>query len=506
MGSSLAFIALAIAGALLLLFLFVASLLLPPSNFPKNIPTIPFYYTLLPLFKDGDQSELYRQYLKKPLERYGAVKIFFGGRWNILVRKPSYIAEVFKHEDIYAKSGNQIKIPHSVLAEYTGENIISGHGGNWKLYTSIIKPVLQYEQDPTLIWRNARLLKKMLLVGVQSAPSGVVVYGLLQRYTLANLSDVLYESSFESMRKYDTPLHHLQLKIKPIIFNPIFLNFPFLDHFNFRTRQIGRQLVRNFRSTLRNEVVKGHDHICDPKSANLGCRLLGANNQGILTDKQLGDNLVSTFLAGHENPQLGLLSLMFLLGSHTDIQDRLRHEINSVNLGVEEDGIEPAYSAIHDLPYLTSVIYESLRMYPPISQLINRCTSTNTVLSGDIAIPKGTYIGYNAYSTNRDVDFWGVDADDFKPSRWGNTMEEVSQLYRKANAKGAFISFHGGRRACLGYRFAMQQLRITMVELLRGIKWEVDESWDRRMTPAGPLYPRNLRIRIQELKDQVLIG
>jgi cytochrome P450 len=122
--SSLTLGLIAVFGTLFGVTTFFIYLFTPPRHFPKNIPTIPFYYALLPLFFDVDQAENYRKYLKAPLARYGAVKIFFGGQWNILVTKPAYISEVLKHEDIYAKSGNHVKIPHSVIAEYTGENII----------------------------------------------------------------------------------------------------------------------------------------------------------------------------------------------------------------------------------------------------------------------------------------------------------------------------------------------------------------------------------------------
>lgn len=475
----------------------------PPCNFPKNIPTIPFYYALLPLFRDCDQAELYRQYLKEPIEKYGAVKIFFGGRWNILARKPSYIAEVFKHEDIYAKCGNQKKIPHGVLAGYTGDNIISSHGENWKLYTSIIKPALQRDQDSAMFWRNSRQLKSMLLQDSKTASTEISVYGLLQRYTLANLSDVLYGTSFETLSLTDSPLHNLQLKIKPIIFHPIFLNFPFLDHFPLKSREIGRLLSNKFRITLRTTIAKGHNHVCSSGSEKLACRLLGAHREGLLTEKQLNDNLVSTFLAGHENPQLAILSLMYCLAKNPAAQEAVRQEINNLfSDGIETDP-EPSYASIQNLPLLTATIYESLRMFPPISQLINRCTTQDVMLGSSIRIPAGTYVGYNAYSTNRDVDFWGPDADDFKPSRWGTTMEEIQSLYRRANAKDAFISFHGGRRACLGQKFAMQELRITFVELMRGLKWGLDESWDGKMTPAGPLYPRNLRLKFEKLEKKV---
>ncbi|KAF2008482.1 Dit2 protein [Aaosphaeria arxii CBS 175.79] len=495
--SYLSFVVLALTVSCLSLLSFFIYLFTPPRHFPKNIPTIPFYYALLPLFRDTDQAESYRQYLKEPLEKYGAVKIFFGGRWNILVRKPSYIAQVFKYEDTFAKSGNQVKIPYSLLAEYTGENIISGHGENWKLYTSIIKPALQAEQDPALVWRNSKLLKEMFISGSKSTTDDVPIYGPLHRYALANLSEVLYGSDFETLRRTDAPLHMLQTMIKPNIFNPIFLNFPFLDHLRLRSRQLGRKLVQRFRNTLRAEVSKGHNHVCDHNSQNLGCRLLGAHRQGLIDEKQLNDNLVSTFLAGHENPQLALMSLMYLLGANPQVQEKVREEVNTLLSDSTDGDKKPSYGSIHDLPYLTSVIYESLRMFPPISQLINRRTNAPVMLGSSIAIPEGTYLGYNAYSTNRDTEFWGPDADEFRPSRWGSTMEEINQLYRRANAKGAFISFHGGRRTCLGQKFAMLELRITMVELLKGLKWRVSESWDGKMTPAGPLYPRNLKLKFE---------
>lgn len=487
MVSHLSLVFVAVFGTVFAVVSFFIRLFTPPSNFPKNIPTIPFYYALLPLFKDVDQAELYRQYMQEPLEKYGAVKLFNGGRWNILVRKPAYIAEVFKYEEhTYAKAGNQVKIPHALIAEYTGENIISAHGEKWKLYQGVLKPALQADQNPSKLWENSRLLRNMFLSNSKQANgAGIPIYVPCHRVALANLSDVLYESSFETMQRMDAPLHSVQMKIKPIIFNPIFMNFPFLDHLPLKVRQLGRALNREFRSTLRTSITKGHNHVCDSQDhKNVACRLIGAYDEGRLSDKDLEDNMVSTFLAGHENPQLALMSLIYLLGAHPEVQEGVRKEIQTLYTADASADFEPSYSKIHDLPLLTSVVYEAIRMFPPISQLINRRAEQPVVLGGNIPVPKGAFLGYNAYSTNRDVEFWGTDSDEFKPERWGKGMDAINQLYRKANSKGAFISFHGGRRACLGQKFAMQQLRITVIELVKGCKWKLDESWDGRMTPV----------------------
>jgi unspecific monooxygenase len=110
---------LALIGAAVAAVVYV-SFLLPPRH-PRNIPAIPFWVALLPFFKDVDQSEIFRKYIDKPLRTHGAVKLFFGAQWNILVHRPSFLVEIFRDEDLYQKSGNQKKIPHSVLAAFLGK-------------------------------------------------------------------------------------------------------------------------------------------------------------------------------------------------------------------------------------------------------------------------------------------------------------------------------------------------------------------------------------------------
>ena len=93
-------------------------------------------------------------------------------------------------------------------------------------------------------------------------------------------------------------------------------------------------------------------------------------------------------------------------------------------------------------------------------------TTPRKALGGsDIALRPGTFTGYNGYCTNRDRGFWGPDADEFRPERWGATAEEAAALYRRATSKAALITFHGGKRACLGQKWALAAHRLTMSTL-----------------------------------------
>ncbi|EKG15133.1 Cytochrome P450, partial [Macrophomina phaseolina MS6] len=166
------------------------------------------------------------------------------------------------------------------------------------------------------------------------------------------------------------------MAVKREIFKPLFLNFPFLDRFPIASRQRARHLVDEFATQLCNTVLESHQHAHDEEmtNASAGCRLVQAYRRGLLTERQFRHNVSIVLIAGHENPQLLLQSLLFLLGKRPDMQTRVREEVAAGKGG------GPA--AILNMPYLTAVVYETLRLYPPISQLINRRTTAPCTLGG----------------------------------------------------------------------------------------------------------------------------
>jgi cytochrome P450 len=166
-----------------------------------------------------------------------------------------------------------------------------------------------------------------------------------------------------------------------------------------------------------------------------------------------------------------------------DIQDQLFAEITTTNTAT------PTAELLADMPLLTAVIYESLRLFPPIGQLINRRASQPVMLGNDIYIPEGTYLGYNCYSTNRDPSIYGADADTFRPQRWGDNLIDIHRSYRQRKARAELISFHGGRRACLGEKFALLEMKVSLFVLVgSGLKWRLDPTWADRKTPVSFLH------------------
>lgn len=174
------------------LILMLRRLVLPPSNFPRNIPVIPFYVTFITQFKKVDQLYIYHTYLQEPLNKHGACAIYFGSHWNILLQRPEYLQEIFKDTKIYEKSGNQKKVPYGVIADYTGDNIISAHGETWRKYRKIMQPGLQKNFDADILDRNSRMFVDLIKKEISKESSHAVpVQQLIQRFTLANVSEEL---------------------------------------------------------------------------------------------------------------------------------------------------------------------------------------------------------------------------------------------------------------------------------------------------------------------------
>lgn len=124
----------------------------------------------------------------------------------------------------------------------------------------------------------------------------------------------------QALSSANAPINVLQSAVKREIFKPVFMNFPVLDRLPFPSRTRARQMVRRFKTELRRALVDSQKHqLLSPEtesSDGLGQRILRAKESGQWNDKQLLDNLTVAFVAGQENPQLCMISTLYLLAKH----------------------------------------------------------------------------------------------------------------------------------------------------------------------------------------------
>jgi len=171
---------------------------------------------------------------------------------------------------------------------------------------------------------------------------------------------------------------------------------------------------------------------------------------GMMNDRQVRDEAITMFGAGHETTASALTWTWYLLSQHPEAAAKVRAELDAV-LG----GRAPE---LHDVPRLTyteMVIKEAMRLFPP-AWSVTRESVADAELGG-YRIPKGHVILINTYGIHRDPRFF-PDPERFDPERFSPENE-------KAIPKYAYLPFGGGRRVCIGNAFALMEAKLVVATI-----------------------------------------
>jgi cytochrome P450 len=197
--------------------------------------------------------------------------------------------------------------------------------------------------------------------------------------------------------------------------------------------------------------------------SDLLSRLLAARDadDGVtMTDKQVRDEVITLFVAGHETTATSLAWAMYLLSRHPDVLAKVVAEADAWG-ATSPDRFEP-----ERLDLTTRVFREALRLYPPL-MMFPRRTLEEVEIAGTV-IPPRTIVFVSAYAVHRRADVW-PDPDRFDPDRF--LPEEEAK-----RPKGAYLPFSAGPRFCIGMHFAMMEGPIVLATLLRRHRFEIDPT------------------------------
>jgi cytochrome P450 len=194
-----------------------------------------------------------------------------------------------------------------------------------------------------------------------------------------------------------------------------------------------------------------------------------------MTDEQLRDEVLTTFLAGYETVANALAWTWLLLGQNPDAEAKLHAEIDAV-LG----GRLPTLEDIPQLRYTEMVLAESMRLYPPAWAMGRQATCDVEI--GPYKLPGGTYVFFSQYIIQRNADFF-PDPLKFDPERF--TPE------RKAGRpRFAYFPFGGGNRQCIGESFAWMEAILSLVTLAQRWRLKLVPSQRIEVQPKITLRPK----------------
>jgi cytochrome P450 len=194
-----------------------------------------------------------------------------------------------------------------------------------------------------------------------------------------------------------------------------------------------------------------------------------------LTARELRDQLLTLYLAGHETTSQALTWTLYLLTQAPDALAKLQSELDQV-LG----GRLPTYDDLAALPYTEQVIKEGLRLYPPAFVLPRHaCADTHI---GPYRVAKGSEVVIWSFHAQRDPRFY-PEPERFRPERFEAEAEAARPKY-------AYLPFGAGQRACIGQLFAMVEAQLILATLLPRLRFEYAAARPARIRTGVTLTPR----------------
>ncbi|KAF7314138.1 Cytochrome P450 [Mycena chlorophos] len=247
-----------------------------------------------------------------------------------------------------------------------------------------------------------------------------------------------------------------------------------------RMDTIGRQIVRESKAQLLGSAAEDkanlktlggrRDVLSVMLKANLSSEVPAGQK---LSEEEVIAQIPTFFAAGHETTSTGTAWALHLLSTHPTVQSRLREELQSVGTD------NPTLDELNALPFLDKVVREALRVHAPATFMQRKAVRDDVIPLGkpivgrdgkvyeSLPIRKGQLIYLPIVSVNTSTEIWGPDALEFRPDRWDTIPAAAHDI---PGVWGNLFTFLGGPHNCIGFRFALAELKALLFTLVRAFE------------------------------------
>lgn len=291
-------------------------------------------------------------------------------------------------------------------------------------------------------------------------------------------SDVIFRTLFSK------PIEHhlarvifdnfqLYQRAQPVFNMPNILRMPaWVPRFYSKKGERAAQTIHDAIGELvdeRIEQIKSGD-APDDLVTNILTRTDQETGLALSRDEAIG-NIAVFFIAGHETSASALAWALYLLAFAPEEQAKLQEEVEPFEL--------PAisFANLQKLEHTRKVIFETLRLYPPVPMLVREATQAEEFRGRDVA-PKDWCITSPWYS-GRHEEIWEA-PHQFLPARWDDLPE---------HCRAAYFPFSKGERICTGAGFAQTELYIALSSLIKHFEFSLT---DHKPIPVSHLTVRAL--------------
>lgn len=406
-------------------------------------------------------------FLERCAREYGdCVGIRLGPFRVMVVNHPDLVEDVLVTQ-------NRRFIKHFALrmAKPTlGNGLLTSEGDFWRKQRKLAQPAFHRERIAAYASVMVDSTERML----QSWADGQTrdVQDDMMRLTLEIVAKTLFDAdvtaaSADASIAMETLLRSFTERINNMFRLP--MSFP--TPANLRFKRAARRLDDLLFSVITERRATGEDR------GDLLSMLLQARDEDDgtrMTDRQLRDETMTLFMAGHETTANTLAWTWYLLANHPEAEARLHAELDDV-LGDRP----PTFNDLSRLTYADMVITEALRFYPTV-WLVGR-EAIEPCEVGGYPVPVGTTIYMSQWVLHRDARYFD-DPESFRPERWADGLAKRLPRY-------AYFPFGGGPRICIGNSFALMESVLLLATIARRFRLRLAPDASVTLMPTMTLRP-----------------
>ncbi len=416
--------------------------------------------------------------LRSIAEKYGRVANFWLGGFNTyLITEPDLIEDVLlRKSSLFQKDKLTFE-----LADVLGQGLLTSQDPVWKRQRKLISPALRRKQIAHYADKMVTRTEEML----DGWRDGEVrpLHREVMEATLRIVVDTLFDLEFEE------DIDEVASSLDAVV-----------EYFHEQGHTLWRFMPEPLPTPMRGKVAEAASRLDeviyglidkrredDTEGDDLLHHLLKAvDDEGNpMTNRQLRDEVLTMFLAGHETTALAIVYAWVQIGENPEVEQRFREEIEEV-LGDRRAVVED----LEKLPYTRAVIEETLRLYPP-AWILGREAREDVEL-GEYTIPAGSTVLLPQCLVHRDERYF-QEPDEFRPERWLNGLADELPRF-------AYFPFGGGRRVCIGNYFAMMEAMLVVATMAQRVELRSAMTEELQVHPSITLRPKgsvDMRIRLR---------
>jgi cytochrome P450 len=377
-------------------------------------------------------------------------RIRFGPRSIVLVNSPELVQEVFVERAADFQKGPGLRI---VSRPLLGDGLLTSEGEQHRQQRKLVAPAFAHQR----VSKYAAVMERHAARAMGTWGPSIDIAQQMMRLTLGIVGETLFDTDLladaDSLGQDITDVQRHAIRQ---------MRLPFRIPRPPRVEAARARLDATIYGMIRSRRASGRDH------GDLLSMLLLSTDEETgqhLTDKQVRDEAMTLFVAGHETTAQALSWAWYLLARNPAVMDRLRREGQS---------------------YALLAIKEAMRIYPP-AYAIARSTLRATKI-GDFSLEADEMVVIAPWLLHRNPRYFPEPLD-FRPERF---LEEGQW------PRFAYIPFGGGRRICIGNQFALMEAQIVLSTIASALHLELVSPREPTPEPLLTLRPKHgIQVRVR---------